>query len=89
MLADYLNSIDGVEVAKPQGTYLLFVDCSGYCERTGKTIDDLIQSSWEVGIGLQDGRGFHGPCHLRINTAVPTSRIEDAIDRFKKYVFTE
>lgn len=89
MLADYLNSIDGVEVAKPQGTYLLFVDCSGYCERTGKIIDDLIQSSWEVGIGLQDGRGFHGPCHLRINTAVPTSRIEDAIDRFKKYVFTE
>ena len=89
MMADYLNSIDGVWVAKPQGTYLLYVDCSGYCQRTGKTLDELLQKCWEVGVGLQDGRGFHGACHMRINTAVPTSRIEEAIDRLKKYVFTE
>ena len=89
LMADYLNSIDGVEVAKPQGTYLLFVDCSGYCERTGKPLDELLQKCWEVGVGLQDGRPFHGACHMRINTAVPTSRIEEAIDRLKKHVFTE
>lgn len=87
ILADYLNSVDGIEVTKPQGTYLLFADCSKYCERTGMPLDDIIAKCYEVGIALQDGRGFKGPCHLRINTAVPTSRIEDAIDRFKKYVF--
>lgn len=88
-LADYLNGVDGLSVQKPQGTYLLFVDCSDYCKRTGKTLDELLDKCWKVGVGLQDGRGFHGECHMRINTALPPSRIEDAIERLKKYVFTE
>jgi cystathionine beta-lyase len=89
MLADYLNSVDGVSVTKPQGTYLLFVDCTGYCERTGVSRDDILQKCYDVGIGLQNGRSFHGPCHVRINTALPTSKIKEVIERFKKYVFTE
>ena len=89
IMTDYLCSVDGLSAEKPQGTYLVFVDCSGYCKRTGKTLDELLERCWDVGVGLQDGRGFHGPCHMRINTALPTSRIEEAIDRLKKHVFTE
>ena len=88
-MADYLNSVEGISVQKPQGTYLLFVDCSAYCERTGKNLDELLERCWEVGVGLQDGRGFHGKCHMRINTALPPSRIEDAIERMKDHVFID
>ena len=89
LLADYLNGVDGVEVSKPQGTYLLYADCGGYCKRTRVSLDELLDRCWKKGVGLQDGRPFHGECHMRINTAVPTSRIEEAVRRLKEYVFTE
>lgn len=36
---------------------------------------------------IQDGRMFHGPCHLRMNLASPRSRIEEAFRRMDRYVF--
>ena len=38
-------------------------------------------------MAVQDGRAFHGPCHLRINLALPLSRVQEAFDRLDKYVF--
>jgi cystathionine beta-lyase len=43
--------------------------------------------AWEVGVALQDGRMFHGPCQLRINLALPHSRVAEAMERLQKYVF--
>ena len=85
---DYIEKhFEGVTVSKPQGTYMLFVDCSGWCEAHGKTIEDVENACWDVGVALQDGRQFHGPCHLRINLALPLSRVREAFDRLDKYVF--
>lgn len=81
------DHFDGVEVARPQGTYMLFVDCTKWCEKHGKTIVDLEKACWDVGVGCQDGRMFHGPCHLRINLALPLSRVQEAFARLDKYVF--
>ena len=78
---------EGVEVTKPEGTYMLFVDCTKWCEAHGKTIVDVETACWDVGVALQDGRMFHGPCHLRINLALPLSRVKEAFDRMDKYVF--
>lgn len=78
---------DGVSVSRPEGTYMLFVDCSEWCEKHGKTIEDIEQAAWDVGVACQDGRMFHGPCHLRINLALPLSRVQEAFDRLDKYVF--
>ena len=78
---------DGVSVSRPEGTYMLFVDCSEWCEKHGKTIEDVEQTAWDVGVACQDGRMFHGPCHLRINLALPLSRVQEAFDRLDKYVF--
>ena len=78
---------DGVSVSRPEGTYMLFTDCSEWCEKHGKTIEDVEQAAWDVGVACQDGRMFHGPCHLRINLALPLSRIQEAFDRLDKYVF--
>lgn len=85
---DYIkNHFEGVKVSKPQGTYMLFVDCTQWCEVHGKSIDDVEQACWDVGVAVQDGRRFHGPCHLRINLALPLSRVQEAFQRLDKYVF--
>lgn len=77
----------GVEVFKPQGTYMLFIDCTKWCEAHGKSIGDLLAAGQEVGVAWQDGRNFHGPCHIRINLALPLARVKEAFDRLDKYVF--
>ena len=85
---DYIAwHFEGVKVSKPQGTYMLFLDCTEWCERHGKTIDELEQAGWDVGVAWQDGRMFHGLCHVRVNLALPLSRVQEASDRLDKYVF--
>ena len=85
---DYIEKhFEGVSVSKPQGTYMLFLDCSRWCASHGKTIDEVEQACWDVGVALQDGRMFHGPCHLRVNLALPLSRVQEAFHRLDKYVF--
>jgi len=78
---------EGVEVSEPEGTYMLFADCTKWCEKHGKTIDEVERAAWDVGVAVQDGRMFHGPCHLRMNLALPLSRIKEAMERLDKYVF--
>lgn len=77
----------GVQVSKPEGTYMLFADCSGWCKANGRTMDDVINACWDVGVMLQDGRPFNGESHLRINLALPLSRVQEAFERMDKYVF--
>ena len=77
----------GVSCSTPQGTYLLFVDCTQWCKKHGKSIDDVEKACWDVGVAVQDGRKFNGECHLRINLALPKDKIMEAFDRMDKYVF--
>ena len=81
------DHFEGVEVSKPEGTYMLFLDCTKWCEKHGKTIDELQRAGVEVGVIWQDGRPFHGPCHIRMNLALPFSRVKEAFERLDKYVF--
>lgn len=53
------DHFDGIEVSKPEGTYMLFLDCTKWCEKHGKTIDELQRAGVEVGVIWQDGRPFH------------------------------
>ena len=85
---DYITAhFEGVEVARPQGTYMLFLDCTAWCRAHGKTICELAQAAWDVGVAWQDGRMFHGPCHVRVNLALPLSRVKEAMERLDRYVF--
>ena len=81
------DNFPGLEVSRPEGTYMLFVDCSKYCSDTGKTLDDVLGAAWRVGVAVQDGRPFHGACHIRVNLALPLSRVKEAFERLKDYVF--
>lgn len=78
---------EGVKLSKPQGTYMLFLDCEEWCRTHNKTIDDLLHAAWEVGVDYQDGRPFHGIYAIRVNLALPFSRVQEAMERLQKYVF--
>jgi cystathionine beta-lyase len=81
------DHFEGVEVSKPQGTYMLFLDCRGWCEKHGCTIDDVQKAGIAVGVLWQDGRPFHEEYGIRMNLALPFSRVKEAFDRLEKYVF--
>ena len=48
---------------------------------------ELQAAGIEVGVIWQDGVAFHGPCHIRMNLALPLPRVKEAFDRLDKYVF--
>ena len=77
----------GVETSRPQGTYMLFLDCAGWLEGHGKSLDELLRAGAEVGVLWQDGRDFEGPTHIRLNLALPKSRLEEAFERLDRFVF--
>lgn len=52
-----------------------------------RTIDELQTAGLEVGVLWQDGRPFHCPFGIRMNLALPLSRVKEAFDRLDKYVF--
>lgn len=78
---------EGVEVSRPQGTYMLFLDCEKWCEKNGTDIESLIRKGWDYGVAWQDGRPFHGKHHIRMNLALPLSRVQEAFGRLEQYVF--
>ena len=83
------DNFEGVEVSMPEGTYMLFPDCTGFCRRTGRSIDEVLHAGWHVGVGWQTGRAFGGEYNIRINVALPKTRLMEALERMRKYVFTD
>ncbi|KFI48107.1 MalY/PatB family protein [Bifidobacterium biavatii] len=87
---DYITShFDGVTLAKPQGTYMLFLDCSQWCARHGVTLSALEKRGWDVGVAWQDGTMFKVPNTIRMNLALPLSRVQEAMRRLSEYVFVD
>ena len=85
---DYIEKhFEGVTVSKPQGTYMLFVDCTAWCEKHGKNLNGVLKACHDVGVAVQDGRQFHGACHIRMNLALPLTRVQEAFRRMDEYVF--
>lgn len=86
--ADFVyTELKGVHTAMPQGTYMMWLDLKEYLASSGRTLDEVLRAGWRVGVGWQDGRLFEGQTNIRLNLASPKSRIEEAFDRMKQYVF--
>lgn len=87
---DYISEhFDGVRAARPQGTYMIFIDCGEWLNKNGMTLDELLRAGWDVGVAWQDGRHHGGTTHIRLNLALPMSKIKEAFDRMDKYVFNK
>ena len=85
---DYIKAnFPGIRVSKPQGTYMLFMDCREWLEAHDMTLDQLLKAGWDVGVAWQNGVHHGGTHHIRLNLALPFSRVKEAFDRLHKYVF--
>lgn len=38
------TQLEGVETARLQGTYMLFIDCSEWCSTHGKKLDEVLRA---------------------------------------------
>lgn len=90
LVCDFVRrELPGVTVSPPQSTYLVFLCCDDYVAKSGRSMDKIIGAAWDAGVGLQDGRPFFEPCGLRLNLALPQSRVEEALRRLKAHVFVQ
>ena len=83
------NHFKGVSVTKPEGTYMLFLDCEEWCREHGCTLETLERKGWRVGVAWQDGAMFRSPWAIRMNLALPLVRVKEAMERLREYVFNE
>jgi cystathionine beta-lyase len=70
--------IPGLACVPAQATYLAWIDCRG----TG--VADPQATCEAAGLGPSDGREFGTPGFIRINTACPTPRLEEALARLAR-----
>ena len=81
-----MNNFEGITLCKPEATYMLYLDCKEYCQKHNLTIHDMLMKAYEYGVFWQDGEQFVQPYTIRMNLALPHSRVIEALDRLNKYV---
>jgi cystathionine beta-lyase len=82
-----MNNYEGIKTSKPQGTYMLYLDCEEYCKEHDLTLEQLYKAGTDVGVMWQDGRPFHRPYAIRLNLALPKTSVIEAFERLDEYVF--
>ena len=81
-----LERIEGIEAAPCEGTYLLWLDCSGLIDAAGLEADELDDFMLrQAGLWLDDGRifGAGGEGFTRINVACARTTLDAALDRLE------
>ena len=81
------ENFPGVKLMRPQGTYMLFLDCHDWCAANGVSIGELQRRAVRKGVIWQNGEDFVWPETIRMNLALPLSRLEEAMERLKAYAF--
>ena len=81
------ENFPGVRVMRPQGTYMLFLDCHDFCASHGVSIGELQRRGVRAGVVWQNGEDFVWPETIRLNLALPLSRLQEAMERLKTYAF--
>ena len=77
----------GISLQKPEGTYMLFLQCEDWCRAHHASVGDLLKKGTDVGVAWQDGRLFNDPFGIRMNLALPFAVVQEAFRRLKEYVF--
>lgn len=81
------NHFEGIHLQKPQGTYMLYLDCTDYLNSHDISFDTLLRKGIEVGVLWQDGRPFQKENTIRMNLALPFPLVEEAFHRLNEFVF--
>ena len=81
------DNFKGVRVMRPEGTYMLYLDCADWCRKHGVTIRELQERGIRAGVIWQDGEAFMLNDTIRMNLALPHSLLEEAMQRLKEKAF--
>lgn len=85
---DFIQThFEGIKVTKPEGTYMLYLDCTDYLNTHNIDMDTLLKKGVHYGVLWQDGRPFENPNTIRLNLALPFSLVKEAFDRLNEFVF--
>jgi cysteine-S-conjugate beta-lyase len=85
-LMDYFESkIPGIKVSKPEGTYLIWLDCRELGMNQKELVSFFINKAQ---VGLNDGAVFRagGEGFMRMNIACPRSLLAEALNRIEQAV---
>ena len=83
---DYLEkNIPQIKTRKPEGTYLMWLDCRELCMDCEKLQEFMIN---KAGLALNPGLifGDEGRQFMRLNTATPRTNLQKALENIKKAV---
>ncbi|MBR6807498.1 MAG: aminotransferase class I/II-fold pyridoxal phosphate-dependent enzyme [Clostridia bacterium] len=83
------KSFRGVSVSRPEGTYMLFPDFTEWLSEHNMTLEKLVNSGCDVGVAWQNGKVHGGVNHIRMNLALPFTKVEEAFCRLNKYVINK
>lgn len=83
------ENFSGVKVQRPQGTYMLYLDCTDWCAAHSVSITELQARGVKCGVIWQNGEAFCYPNTIRMNLALPFSRLKDAMERLKNMLLCE
>ena len=81
------KDLPGVQVMRPQGTYMLFLDCGEWLAAHDSTLRELEYRGVRAGVIWQNGEDFFGKNCIRMNLALPKALLAEALERLKKYAF--
>ena len=80
------DNYHGIKLAKPQGTYMMYLDCAEYCREHGCSLDELYARGTGTGVLWQDGRPFQMADSIRLNIALPETLLKEAFSRLDSFV---
>lgn len=78
-----LDGIAGLQVIKPEATYLAWLDCRKL------PYSNLAHFFEEAGVGLSPGRDFGREGFMRLNFGCPSSRLTEAVTRIRQALLSE
>uniref|UniRef100_UPI004056B1A0 MalY/PatB family protein n=1 Tax=Agathobacter sp. TaxID=2021311 RepID=UPI004056B1A0 len=79
----FRDNFEGIEISKPQGTYMIFPDFTKWCEKYNRTQKEVFAAGIYEGVIWQNGEAFFGKNCIRMNLALPHSKLVEAMDRLK------
>lgn len=82
---DEINQLPGLRASMPEGTYLIWLDCSGL----GLNQEELHHFFYDTcNIYFNEGAifGDEGKLYQRVNVACPRSIVEEAVKRMKEHL---
>ena len=62
---------------------MIFPDFTNWLEKHNRTIDEVYAAGVREGVIWQPGAAFNGPNCIRMNLALPHSRLVEAMNRIK------